>query len=341
MLTPGCTVRTGSQEWTRQLLHVQVLLDTAPRVDVARLVFPAPAPLEAAAGDEVVVAFDSGEHDATVFTGVIDQVRRMPSTTIVHAIDAGGVLARTRAAVTFEQVTAGTVVKELCAEAGVEAGDVEDGVSLAYYVADPHRTGWQHAARVAAWSGAIVTVSADNRVDATVVDAQQADLALRYGREILDFRIDTGQSQLDTFAAAGESGVGDTADANALRLTADFFGGSRPAGPGPRTSWRSLPALRTAEAAATAAAARQRLYSSTRESGHLSAFLQPQIRPGSIVEIHDLPHGLPVQPLWVRRVEHVLSAEGATSRVAFARGGDAFDPLALLGSLGGALGGLP
>jgi len=340
MLTPAYTVRAGSQEWTRQVLHVRVSLDAGPRVDTVSIVFPAAAPLTAVPGDDVVLSLDSGEQDATVFTGVVDRIRRTPSLTIVSAINAGGVLARTRPAVTFEHITAGDVVRQLCSEASVDPGDIDDGVSMPYYVADPERTAWQHVTRVAAWSGAVVTISADNRVDAIVVDAQQADLALRYGREIVDFHIDADQSYVDTFATAGETGVGDAADAAALRLTADFFAGSRPSGPGPRASWRSAPALRTAEAASSAAAARQRLYTSTRACGHVHAFLQPKIRPGSIIELHDMPSGIPLEPLWVRRVEHTLSAEGATTRIDVAKGGDSFDPLALLGSLGGAIGAL-
>ena len=340
MLTPSYTVRTGSQEWTKQVVYVRVSLDAGPRVDSASIVFPAVAPLDAAPGDDVVLSLDSGEQDDTVFTGVVDRIRRTPSLIVVTAINAGGVLARTRPAVTFEHITAGDVVRQLCSEASVDPGDIDAGVSMPYYVADPDRTAWQHVTRVAAWSGAIVTVSSDNKVDATVVDAQQADLALRYGREILDFSFDEDDTYVDTFATAGETGVGDAADAGALRLTSDFFGGNRPSGPGPRSSWRSVPALRTADAAASAAAARQRLYTSTRACGRVSAFLQPTIRPGSIIELHDMPSGIPLQPMWVRRVEHMLSADGATTRIDVAKGGDSFDPTALLGSLGGAFGAL-
>jgi hypothetical protein len=340
VLTPAYTVRTGSQEWTKQVLYVRVSLDAGPRVDTAAIVFPAVAPLDAAPGDDVVVSLDdSSEQDDTVFTGVVDRIRRTPSVTIVNAINAGGVLARTRPSVTFEHITGGDIVRQLCREASVDPGDIVDGVSLPYYVADPDRTAWQHVTRVAAWGGAIVTVSADNKVNAIVVDAQQADVALRYGREILDFSFDEDASHIDTFSTAGETGVGDAADASALRLSSDFFAGSRPSGPGPRASWQSVPALRTADAAASAAA-RQRLYTSTGACGRVNAFLQPKIRPGSIIELHNMPSGIPQQPLWVRRVEHALSADGATTRIDVAWGGESFDPMALLGSLGGAIGAL-
>jgi hypothetical protein len=268
-----------------------------------------------------------------VFAGTIDRVRRTPAATVVSIVNAGGLMARVRPAVTFEQISAGDLVRELCGEAGVDPGDIEDGVSLPFYVADPERTGWQHASRVAAWSGAVLTVSSENKVDATVIDATQAEFALRYGRELLWYAFDASESYLETFATAGESGVGDAADEKVLRTTADFFAGNRPSGPGPGSSWRSLPALRTAKAAAAAAAARKRVYAATRDVGHLTAFLLPHVRPGTVIELQDLPD-MPVHPYWVRRVEHAFSAAGALTRVGCARGGDAFDPSSLLGSLG-------
>lgn len=296
LLTPAYTVRTGSQEWTKQVLYVRVSLEAGPRIDTVSIIFPAFAPLDAAPGDDVVLSLDSGQQDDTVFTGIVDRIRRTPSVTIVNAINAGGVLARTRPSVTFEHITGGGVVRQLCSEAAVDPGDIDAGVSLPYYVADPDRTAWQHITRLAAWGGAIVTVSSDNAVNAVVVDAQQADLALRYGREILDFSFDEDASHIGTFSIARETGVGNAADA--------------------------------------------RLYTSTGACGRVNAFLQPKIRPGSIIELHDMPSGIPQQPLWVGRVEHALSADGATTRIDVAWGGQSFDPTALLGSLGGAIGAL-
>ena len=104
----------------------------------------------------------------------------------VKAINAGGVLSRFYPAVTYENVTTATVVRNLCPEAGVSTGSLETGSDLAFYVADPTRTAWQHIHRVCSWSGMLVSVSTDNEVQSKVVNATQADLALRYGREIVE-----------------------------------------------------------------------------------------------------------------------------------------------------------
>jgi hypothetical protein len=99
--------------------------------------------------------------------------------------------------------------------------------------------------------------------------------------------------------------------------------------------------LRTSAAAASAAAALQRTYNSSREAGKMEAFLQADLRPGTILEIQELPNQLPSNPLFVYRVQHSLDANGGRTQAYFSKGGDAFDPLALLGSLGGLIGSLP
>ncbi|MGC4084800.1 MAG: hypothetical protein QM736_22480 [Vicinamibacterales bacterium] len=336
MLTPAYTVRMGSQEWTEQLLEIRVQLAAGPSVDAAMVVLPATPAFTAQPGDAALVTLDSGERREVVFAGAIDRIRRTPATIVVSLINAGGLMARVHPAATFEQITAGKLVRELCTEAKVDPGDIDDGVSLPFYVADPARTGWQHVTRVAGWGGALVSVSTENKVDSVVVDAARASHALRFGRELLAYAFDANRSYIDTFATAGESGVGDASDEKVLRTTADFFGGNRPSGPGPGSSWLSAPALRTAEAAATASAARKRIYDATRDVGQFTAFLLPHLRPGTVIEVQDLPE-IPVAPYWVQRVEHTLSAAGALTRVQCARGGDAFNPASLLGSLGSLL----
>jgi hypothetical protein len=53
--------------------------------------------------------------------------------------------------------------------------------------------------------------------------------------------------------------------------------------------------------------------------------------------VQDAPDGLAQGPFWVLQVCHRIDRRGGSSRVHFAKGGDSFDPAALLGSLLGAL----
>lgn len=339
ILQPTYALTLGSQQFTEQAVSLSVTLELAPVVDSLEVAFPSSVSLKASSGDDVTLTLNNGENEAEVFTGRIEAIHRGFDVTRVRALDAGGTLARFRPAVTFEQTAAGDVAKSLCGDAGVDTGDVDDGVDLAYYAADPSRNAYEHIARVAGWSGAIARVSSAGAVEMIVVNATTADLALRYGRELVSIDQESRSAPIESFVVAGESGAGSTSVPEAARLATGFFGGDRPDGPSLASRWSSEPALRTAAAAASAGAARQRAYGTSRFRGHFDSFLLPQLRPGTIVEIQDLPDGLATDLIWLRRVRHVVGPRGATTRADFAKGGDAFDPLALLGSLAGALAG--
>lgn len=334
LLAPAYTLTLGSQRWTQQLISLELTLAPAPRLNVLTVRFPAAAPFSAGLGDAASLSLDSGEHEADVFAGSVSSVRRAVDSIVVTALDAGGALAALRPAVTYEKITGGTLVRNLCDAAGVTPGDVDDGVDLAFYAADPTRTALEHIARVAAWGGALARVTTTNQLDAAVVNAEQAELALRYGRELRLIRQSRLPSQIERFVVAGESGAGTTSAPESLRPTTDFFAGNRPDEPSSTVRWAFEPALRTAKGAASAGAALERRYGSSRESGVVEAFLLPQLRPGTVFEVQDLPDGLAQGPFWATQVRHRIGGRGALTQARFARGGDSFNPLALLGSLG-------
>jgi hypothetical protein len=340
LLQPTYSLTLGSQAWTAQALSIEVRLEAAPLLDVLRVRLPASAPLAAAVGDPALLTLDSGEKSGDIFAGTVDSIRRGFDDITVTALDAGGALARFRPATTFEQVTAGTVVRNLCGEVGVDLGEIADGVALAFYVADPARTALEHVARVCAWSGALARVTVDGKLETLVINATQPDVAFKFGRELLGLCQGDTSAGVEAFVVAGESGAGAPSAPESLRPTTDFFAGNRPDGPGAKSRWRFEPALRTAQAAGTAGAAWQRLYTSSRKRGAMEAFLQPDLRVGTVFEIQELPEGLAQGPFWAASVCHRIAPEGCVTRVRFVQGGDSFDPLALLGSLAGAIGGL-
>ena len=227
------------------------------------------------------------------------------------------------------------MIRNLANDAGVDTGDIAEGVMLRFYVADPTRTATEHATRLAAWSGAILVADPEGALAATIVDSSTAEIALRYGRELTGFAIEE-TAEPDKVTVAGESGAGDCAAPESLRFSNDFFAGSRPEGPALGHVWTWEPALRTAEAAASAAAARQRSLSGAQRSGWIDAFLLPRLRPGTVIEVQDLPSGHAPGPYWIEAVRHRIGPDGASTRARLMKGGDSFDPTALLGALGGA-----
>jgi hypothetical protein len=340
LLAPAYELTIGSQRWTTQATAIALDLHTAPLIDVLRARFPFAAPLDAAPDDPVVLALDGGEGSGpeTVFTGQVGAIARGPRSIVLTAFDAGAQLASYRPATTFEQATAASVIRALCDDAGASTGSIDDGPTLAFYAADPSRTALEHVARVADWGAATVSVDADGNLQSTVINGAEPELALRFGREPITLTQTRRAAPVAAFVVAGEGGGSSPDPAEALRPSTDFFAGDRPDGPSPDSRWSFEPALRTAEGANTAGAARLRTYQSSRHRTALDAWLLPALRPGTVVSFEEVPDGLARGPFWVERVRHRVSASGATTRASLAEGGEAFDPMALLaGALGGLL----
>ena len=337
LLTPAYELTLGQQLWKQQAIAISVELACAPQVDRLSVRLPAAAPLSASVGDPASLVLDSGEQNETVFTGTIDCIRRTFEDIRVVALNAGSAMARVRPAVTYEKITAGKVIRNLAGDAGVDVGSVDDGADLTLYVADPSRTAWDHVARISAWGGALTRVSKDNKIESNPVNATQAEIALLHGREVLWMQADRFDLAVEGWTVAGEGGAGSASAPEALRSSTDFFAGNRPRGPGVGQRWKFDPALRTAQAAATAGAALKRQYNRVAHSGQLRAFLQPKLRCGTVLEVQQLPDGFPGGPLWVSQVSHALNSSGSYTTARFCKGGDSFDPLALLGALAGLL----
>lgn len=336
-LAPALTLRVGDQEWTTQVLALDLQLAAAPLLNVLSARLPAEAPFAGAPGDAVRLTLDNGEQSATVFTGQLATICRSYRDIELRALDGSGALARLRPAVTYEKIGAANLARHLCAAAGVTVGDVEDSDPLVSYAADPGRNAWQHLARVCAWNGTLAGIDSENRFTARQINAAVADSALRHGRETLAVRQCRGAENIEAIVVAGESAAASASAASALRPVSDFFAGQRPDGPDLRHRWQFAPALRTAASAAKAGAAALRQQRALLRRGTLDVFLQPALRPGAVFEVQDLPDELERGPFWITGVNHRLSPVGARSRLHYAGGGAAFDPAALLGALLGSV----
>jgi hypothetical protein len=336
LLRPSYALTVGRQQWTCQAGQIDVSLAAAPGPERLLASFPAAASLDAAPDDPVELVVNIGDGDEKVFTGILSSLRRGLAGTTITAVSALGRLARRWPSQSFENATAGTIIRDLADAAGVETGSIADGITLRFYVADPSRNAAEHALRLASWSGAMLMATPEGKLSATVVDASRAEIALRYGREISAFHIDDSGTPPEV-TVAGESGVSDAGSADSLRLTTDFFGSSGRGRPraGQLCDWE--PALRTTDAASSATAARRRGLFALQRSGHLKAFLQPRLRPGAVIEIQDLPSPHSKGPYRIEAVRHRISADGATTSARLLQGGDSFDPMGLLGSLMGML----
>ena len=206
LLAPAYDLTLGTQRWTTQATSVAVELEPVPRLDRVRVALPPAAPVDAEVGDPMVLSLDAGDGAVPVFDGRITRLVRRADEIEVRGLDAGGQLAAFRPSITFEAATVGSIVRALCDEVGVALGQVDDGSTLVYYAADPHRTALDHIGRLAAWCGALASVDADGRLQLRVVDAADPEMALRFGRELVAIEQATALDPEVADVVAGESG---------------------------------------------------------------------------------------------------------------------------------------
>lgn len=335
VLIPAYTVTLGNQRWTEQATELTVVLNAAPAVNRATIRFPASAPVAAQPGDPAVVELDGGEGAVAALTGTVRALSHTGRAIVVECTDAGVTLANYRPATSFEQTSAASVIRALCADVAVDTGALDSGPTLNAYLADPTRSALDHICRLADFSGAMTAVDGDGRLTTRVIDGVQPDLALRHDREILAISQRLISNPISAQVVAGESGATSASPPDAARPTSDFFAGDRPPGPDADSRWTFEPVLRTPDTAAVAGAARARQATANRRRTFLNAWLVPGLRPGAVVRLDELPDGLTAGPHWVDRVVHRIGPGGATSDARLAEAGPAFDPMALLlGAIG-------
>lgn len=330
VLAFGAAVTIGSLQYRGNLAAVRVTLAAGPGVGSARIELPRDLRADAAPGDKVTLALtgESGA-DTDVFTGRVSSVRHGFDSTVVVAGDASATLAGVRSGSSFEQQSGSSIISALAREADVETGTVDLDLDLPGYVAHQGRTAWEHVCQLAAWAGAVATVSPGGAVEVRPFPEPPADSALRYGREIADLTVSTpsrGAAMLFT----GNGPAGNGSDPRARQQSAATLPEDAP-GPDAGTIRVAAPALRTPGAATTATQAVAEHSGAPRLTA--TCWLVPELRPGVTVEIADAPTSGSSGPWLVTRAVHVVGPGP--------RGRTALEAISLQRAAGGLLDQLP
>jgi prophage tail gpP-like protein len=335
-VVPAASFVLGNFQYDSHAREVGATLGVLPCVNRFRVRLPARARMEAAPGDPASLELDGGEGARTVLTGTIAAVERAFLTTEVVAADGGAALAALRPAATYEKQAAKDVIRALASDAGVDVGAIDVDLPLAAYVGHQARTAAEHVAELARLGGAMAHFDADGRLDVGRPPEGPADLALLYGREIVEARQRVRRAPAARRVAIGNGPAGSTSAPDALRQSLGRLPGDASA-PGAGAVWRAQAVLRTPEAALTASQAAETVEAARTSIITCRCVLLPGLRPGMAVEIQELPNGLSAGPWLITRVQHRLHPlEGGTTVFEARNAGRD-----LLGDLLGALGSSP
>jgi hypothetical protein len=264
------------------VLAVDVALAVAPAVNRCTVTVAAAAPA-VAPGAAVTVTIDAGDGAAvSTVSGVAAAANAGARGTVVLDIaDASHVLAALRMARSYEQQSAGDILRDLCATAGVDTADVADGNQYPFVALDDRRPAWRHVAQLAAHAGLLVGVDGEGAVWQAAPAPDDVAVAAAYGRDALSLVTRTAQPR----AVPGVVGQGAAGSHGAdawpwlVRDPAEV----RVAGDGPVRFDGALRTPEAVQAAAQAAAARA-------HAGFVVVVpLAPAARPGSGVEVDAVP----------------------------------------------------
>ena len=239
---------------------------------------PAKAKLDAAAGDPASLELDGGEGSETILTGKIAWLRRGIVDTQVVASDGGFDLSAMRPAATYQQQSGKDVVRAMASDAGADVGTIDFDFPLAAYVSSQRRTAAEHVAYLADLAGASASFGGDGKLSVAAPSTGTPDLALLYGREILEVHVrERAAPKVKRFRIGGGP-AGSSSAPDALRYSLSALPGGAD-DPGPNAVWDPAAILRIPDAASGASTAADALAASQSQILTCRCFLQPKLRP--------------------------------------------------------------
>jgi hypothetical protein len=288
-----------------------------------------------ATGDPLRVELDAGAGMHTVFTGEIQSIRGQADAWGIQGRDGLGRLADLELEKSYEEVSAGFIVKDLVDAAGAEAGELDEGPSFPRYVLHGGVRALQHAKRIAALVGADLYTDGEGRVHFRRPEADQVRHELRWKDDLLDVELVHRERSSDSLDVWGEGAAGTDGADREHWLPTDLSGVRGQAtleqdqesvavgrlGEHPRVLLDG--ALRSVDAAEDVAAALLQAQALRPFVGSVLVAGLPDVDPGDWIELRELPpavHPSSAQTakLRVRWLWHFLSpTRGLLTRLGF------------------------
>lgn len=242
-----------------------------------------------AAADAVTVELTAGDVSETVMTGEVQSIESSFGVITVAGRTGMQRLAATRVNQVYENQSMDQIVRDLAGQAGVQSGDLDAGSRYPYVVVHESKSVLRTIRELAAREGMDVFFDTSNRLAVQKFSKSTADHAFRYAAEILEVWLGAGEPTANRVRVHGES-PSSTLGADTwhwLVRDLDPFRGE--SGEGVRSRGLQDGAVRTKDAAATAAAARLGAIQDGATTGRVKILGQPQVKLGDAVELRDVP----------------------------------------------------
>ena len=305
MLRPGYTISLGSATLSSATLEplATLVVECAQNAgaDSAVLALGHRPDLALSGGEPATIELGWDGDTELVFTGTVAAVERRIDGLVVTCAGSHAALTRMRADTTFVRQSAGQIVTALAGQASVVTAAIDDGVQLPVYAADSGRSHYAHCLRLARWSGFGLYAGPDGTLTFGRYAVRAPARTLRYGADVIRASV-RRSSAADTATVVPESPSSSQGDETASWLVKDAAAQAGGSG----TATVSAPALRTKEAAATAAQALADRAASSAVGGRVEIAGAPALALGDTVALDGMPDPELDDVYEVRGVRHVL-----------------------------------
>lgn len=312
-------IDTTDEPKASTVVELNVALDLDTPADSFTLVFGNVGSFKPARDDETKI--ELGYADNGGFTQVIKAkvvtVQPNLTTTRVSGYSGADALLRTFVEQTYESKTAGAIVRDLADKAGLEVATAGDGINFPAYVVDGRRSAYLHMQDLAELCGFDLYVNFEGKLVFEKFINGKTVHKFEFAKHIVALDVQRTPALAGKVQAFGESPVGSKGEDSWSWLTTDFSGSKGSAGSG-ALLLRERPALRTKDAARTAANAALTNIKRRTLRGTVVTIGRPEVKLGDAIRLIGMADASLNTFFQVRNVAHrITKVGGFTTTVGF------------------------
>jgi phage protein D len=312
-------VDTTDEPKASTVVDLNVALDLDTPADSFTLVLGNVGSFKPARDDETKIELgyaDNGGFEK-VLTGKVETVAANLTTTRLTGYSGADALLRTFVEQTYESKTAGAIARDLADKSGVDVATADDGIKFPAYVVDGRRSAYLHLQDLAELCGFDLYINSDGELVFEKFINGKTVHKFEFAKHIVALEVQRTPALGGSVEAFGESPSGSKGEDASAWLTTDFSGSKGSAGSG-AVLLRERPALRTKEAASTAAKAALTNIQRRTLRGQVMTVGRPEVKLGDAIRLIGMADDALNTFFQVRSVVHrITKLGGFTTQVGF------------------------
>jgi phage protein D len=320
MLTPAYklvigkkTVDSSKQPQMSTLVELIVSLDLERSADSATMVLgQVGGQLRPALRDKATIelGYADGGGLTQVIAADIISVEPNLNTERIIAFTSAETLLRSYLDETYEDRTAGAIVRDLAGRAKVSVASAEEGITFPFYVVDGRRSFLRHMRDLADLSGFDLYFNSQGGLVFEKFAKPKALHIFEHAKDVLEVRVTHSIPIASTVQAWGESPADRRGAGASAWLTKNFGNSKGIAGSGKPIVLLERPALRTRTAAHAAAVADETRIQRSTLQGRLLSVGRPEVKLGDAIQLSGMPDASLNKTFQVRAITHRLTKHG-------------------------------